>query len=288
MLKKVLMLGIVFTVAQIGIASQTWIGVSGGYYHDPAMWDDGVVPDQSSSQPCYLYNMNGTGPSLIVAGDNYNISTLNIGDWSNSTGLAWVKVTGGSISASWRVFVSYSDHLANQGAGGAVGRLDIDGGSVSGLTVIAGNNDAEVNISNGSLSGWWIGIGGQGGQVPSGSGMPGNGVVTITGGFMKATGSTTDCLAIYDGSTVYIGGDGQLIWAGNHVTDDPEANGDNAINDYIAAGKIQALDGYTLEAWFDNGQGGDWATHVRAVPVPEPITASLILFGLAGIVTRRK
>ncbi len=232
--------------------------------------------------------MDGTGPSLIVDGDTYNISTLNIGDWSNSQGLAWVKVTGGSISASWRVFVSYSDHLAYQGAGAAVGRLDVEGGSVHGLTVIAGNNDAEVNISGGSLSGWWIGIGGNGGQVPSGSGMSGNGIVTITGGFMKAEGSTTDCLAIYDGSQIIIGDDGQLIWAGNHITDDPEASGDNAINDYIAAGKIRALDGYNLEAWFDNGPGGDWATHVRAVPVPEPMSLSLIALGFVVGILRRK
>ncbi len=286
-MRKVLTILTILVIAQVGLSSQTWVGISGGYYHDPTMWDDNVVPDQSNSQPCYLYNMDGTGPSLIVDGDNYNISTLNIGDWSNSKGLAWVRITGGSVSASWRVYVSYSDHLAYQGAGAAIGRLDIEGGYIHGLSVIGGNNDAEVNISGGYLAGWWIGIGGVGGQVPSGSGKPGNGTVTITGGYMKAEGSGTGMLSIYDGSKILIGDNGQLIWAGNHITDDPNA-GDNAINDYITAGKIQALDGYTLEAWFDNGPGGDWATHVRAVAIPEPVTLTLLLLGSFAGLLRRK
>ncbi len=58
-MKKVVTILTILVAAQLGLASQTWIGVSGGYYHDPTMWDDGAVPDQSSSQPCYLYNTNG-------------------------------------------------------------------------------------------------------------------------------------------------------------------------------------------------------------------------------------
>lgn len=225
-----------FCQGQVFVRGSATVNVTGGWCGIGNGWDGGLgwlhlAGNSTFNIPGYDFNVgdwgNGRGQATIRDNATLNVSRFWIAKWDNSAGTIWQSggaLVGGTGGNEWCIAGE------NDGAANTFGYYDLAGGTFSNPNnfQIGRYGKGLIYQTGGTLSAsGWTALGRYGGSI---------GVVWVTGGAFRHTGTTTQLIVGENGRGEFtLAGAGTLDCTLNLRLGNPNGSGQFNLNGGIAS-----------------------------------------------------